>query len=782
MPAIMLVMCAALSCASHARAQETQPPTPPVQTEPPASSPQKLPAADAERLTPANERADSAANAAIAETVVPRDVRLVKLDAAPVIDGVIGTDEWKGATRAELTRQVQPGDNALPSERTEVLLAADREHLYLAFRCFDSQPSAIRAPVSRRDAVFGDDYVGIYLDTYDDRRRAYVIYFNPLGIQADGIITGGSLSEVSEADDLTWDGIYDSKGALTEEGYAVEAAIPFRSLRFQSGKDQRWGLHLQRWVARKAERVHWQPISRSRADLLTQMGTLSGLDDIYAGRTLDLIPTVTGAINSERERGAYDPVTGATGLARLNSVNRIDPGLTATYTLTPNLTLSGTLNPDFSQVEADTPQINVNQRFPLFFPERRPFFLEGAEVFRSVGSLTFVNTRQIVEPDYGVKLTGKIGKHTIGFLNAHDPFYGRSVRASGAEVGESAQFNVLRYGRDLFKNSRVGLLLTDRRFAGTYNTVIAADGIFRFGDVHQIGFQLAQSYTRDRAGVRRPGTASYLYYELQGKHWRLFTNNYQVTPDYRTETGFLRRPGIHTNTVNFGYEFRPKENSWWVSLRPFIVARYARTLRDGLDDAYIDPGFDLKLARGMSFYVYRTNYRNTFRGVPLPHRANVVFYTINRFKRIDFDGFMRWGGGVDFNPARPQVGDAVSQSHTVTLRPTARLNTQMLYLSDRIAERGTGARLVRQDIIRNRTTFQFTRFNALRSIIDYDTAQRQTGVSFLYAYTPGPNTALFIGYNDLLFNGIDPLDNTRAQGIFRQRRTLFTKLSYNFRF
>jgi hypothetical protein len=361
-----------------------------------------------------------------------RDVRLGKLTSPPKIDGIPGDGEWSGASRVELGFQVRPGDNAVPSEKTEVLLAADKEHLYLLFRAFDSSPGAIRAPVSRRDSIYLDDYVALYLDTYDDRRRAYVFYFNPLGIQADAIITGGTLESTgSEVSDLTWDGVFTSKGSVNDEGYTIEVAIPFKSLRFKAGKDSRWGLHLQRWIARKAERVYWQPISRDRSELLAQMGTLSALGDIYSGRTLDLIPTVTGSISGERE---VDPL--APDGVRFNNVNRLDPGLTVTYTITPNLTFSVAINPDFSQIESDTPQVNVNQRFPLFFPERRPFFLEGDEYFRSPGALTFVDTRQIVDPDWGVKLTGKIGKNGIGLMSASDRAPGLRLPPSHPDFGK----------------------------------------------------------------------------------------------------------------------------------------------------------------------------------------------------------------------------------------------------------------------------------------------------------------------------------------------------------
>jgi hypothetical protein len=720
----------------------------------------------------------SLCRSATADAPSPPTVNAARLSARPKIDGVMDDAEWRGARRVELGNQIQPGDNAPPSEKTEVFLAYDREHLYLAFHAYDSDPAAIRARVARRDDVYLDDYVAVYLDTFNDRRRAYVLYFNPLGIQADGIIIGGNVGEASEVKDLTWDGILESKGRVTDDGYVVEAAIPFKTLRFQAGNKQRWGLHLQRWIARKAERVHWQPISRAMQELLPQMGRLEGLENIFAGRTLDLIPTLTGSVNSERERNALAP-----GGARLGTVNKLDPGLTMAYTLTPNLTLSATINPDFSQIEADVPQLTVNQRFALFYPERRTFFLEGGEFFRSPGLRTFVNTRQIIDPDWGVKLTGKVGKQQIGYMAASDRAPGLRFAPGDARFGENALFNIFRVRRDVGENSRVGLFVTDRRFAGSSNTVLATDGEIRFTSADTLGFQGAWSTTRELNGAVRKGSTSYVWHQHGGRHWRTFTNAYHTTPDYITQTGFNRRSGIYGARGNYGYLFQPEKNSWWVSFRPFVVPQLIRTWDGRIDESYVDPGFDLRLARGVSFYVYHTWSQEYFAGRKLAHQSDIVNYTVNSFRLVSFEGRLRVGEGVSFDARRPQVGRRVEMEHTITFKPNDRLNASLLYLSDRINEKGTSRRLLRQDIIRSRTTYQFTRAHAVRTLLDYDTAARQFGASLLYAWEPRPNTALFMGYNDLLFNGYDPLLNRRdgAAGLVRQRRTLFLKLSYQIR-
>jgi hypothetical protein len=698
-------------------------------------------------------------------------IKLAKLAAPPKIDGVMSEGEWRAAVKVELGYQIQPGDNVPASERTEVFLAYDRERLYVAFHAFDSEPGGIRARVTRRDEVFNDDYVSLYLDTYDDRRRAYVFHFNPLGIQADGIYTEASTG------DLTWDGLVESKGRVTADGYVIEVAVPFKTMRFKTDKTQQWGLLLRRWIARKAERTSWQPSSRDVAGLLIQMGVMGGINDIYTGRTLDLTPAVTTSINGQRQSDPTQPA-GTT----FDTVNKLEPSLTAIYSVTPNLTFSAAINPDFSQVEADVPQIDVNQRFPLFYPERRPFFLEGAEIFRSAGQMTFVNTRQIIDPDWGLKFTGKVGRNTFGVLSASDRAPGLQVSPQSPNFGKNAQFNVVRYQRDLLKDSSVGAFVTDRRFGGTSNTVFAADSRLRLRPTDTVNVQLGYSRTRAADGTLLTGGASYLGYTHQGRHWRVFGADREMTAGYRSFVGFVQRTGFHSDTANIGYDFQPEKQSWYVSIRPYVVLTRLQTDAGLLDGTFAVPGVIMTLPRGIDLDISRAWQEDSFGGREYPYTFNKILYSIKTFKRVAFEGSVQLGEGVNFDPRNTLVGNRTLMSHTVSFRPSARLDVQLLYLKDGLKNPLNGRRLFNQEIIRNRIIYQFTRSNAVRAILEYDTAQRRFGTSLLYSYTPRPNTALYVGYNDQVYNGLDPLIGDRAPGLFRQRSTFFMKLSYNFRF
>lgn len=718
---------------------------------------------------------------ALAQTAArtrPPALTLGKLAAPPRIDGVMSGDEWAGATKAELNFQIEPGDNIAASEKTEVFLAADRETLFIAFRAYDSDPSAIRARVSKRDDINEDDLVVLMLDTFNDRQRAYRFTFNPLGIQQDGVFTGQGVDE-------SWDTQYESKGQLTKDGYIVEAAIPFKSIRFLAGKNAKWGLHLRRVIPRKAERTSWQPVLRDVGSLLLQMGELNGLEDIYSGRTLDVIPTVVGSINSEREAIPAMP-----GQAQLNTVNKFDPGLTAIYSLTPNLTLAATINPDFSQVEADVPQINTNQRFALFYPERRPFFLEGLDVFDPVPDRGFklLNTRTIIDPDWGVKLTGKLGRNAVGVLVASDRAPGLQVARDDPHFGQNALFTVVRWQRSFGQDSAVGAFWTDRRFGNESNNVLAGETRLRLTKAANFGFQLVRTRMTDQQGRTVSDWAANTRFANFGRHWRIFLSDEYVGSDYSAQAGFIRRRGYHQQLADVGRVFWTKEgsklNKWLVNVWAYLYTQRSKQPGGLAEVEFFDPAIDFQFQRGIQLNYYHARTREGFAGRELSYVYDHVDYKMFAFKKFTITGRADWGGGIFYDPRNPQVGRRLDWQADLGFRPNDKLNVSLLYLKSRLQNTATGARFFNQEILRNRTTYQFTPYHSFRGIFDYDTSLRQFGASLLYAYAPRPNTTFFLGYNDLLFNAYDPLAQRRApdEGLLRQRRTLFFKLSYNFRF
>src|SRR5712692_3381739 len=361
-------------------------------------------------------------------------VRLPRFDKPPVIDGKLDDEVWKHAIVLKDFYQVQPGDNIAPSKPTEVMLGYDSKFIYIAFHCYD-EPDKVRATIPKRDNIFNDDYVGILFDTFNDSRKAYEFDFNPLGVQADGTWT-------DQGEDFNPDFVFESKGLVTSDGWTVEVAIPFKSLRYVAGKDKLWGAHFWRRIKRfNNELDMWMPINRDISSWLAQEGHITGLEGISTERTLELIPSLTLSETGKR-KGTLSPAQLKAGILDpgrfVNEPIKFEPGLTGKFTITPNVTLDFAIKPDFAQVEADQLVVTANQRFPIFFPEKRPFFLEGIDIFNT--QIAAVHTRSIIDPVFAVKLTGKTGRNTFGILVASDNGPGNLSEDDRAFIKEDPAF------------------------------------------------------------------------------------------------------------------------------------------------------------------------------------------------------------------------------------------------------------------------------------------------------------------------------------------------------
>ncbi len=430
-------------------------------------------------------------------------VKIPKM-AAPVIDGKIDDEVWKQAAVFKDFYQTYPGDNTAPSKPTEVYVVYDEKHLYVAFKCFDERDK-IRATTAARDNVFGEDNVRMWLDTYNDQRRAYVLGFNPLGIQQDGIFTEG------QGADFSVDIVMESKGVIEDWGWSVEVAIPFKSLRYAAGKGKHWGFNVARNIDRfNDEFDQWYPDDRNVSGFLIKFGKITGLDEIKAERTLEVVPSITVS-QTGRRFAVYNlnPAPGTPFLVGDRFINqpiKQDIGVTLKYTITPNITLDAAYNPDFAEIEADAPVVTANQRFPIFFQEKRPFFLEGADIFNS--PLQVFYSRTIVDPDIAAKLTGKVDKTSFGFLVASDKApgnYDLDERTNpdpafqnriSEFVDKNALFGILRVKRDFGKENNIGFFGTYRSFPEQRNILGGFDGRLKFNPKLVSIFQVVGTNSR----------------------------------------------------------------------------------------------------------------------------------------------------------------------------------------------------------------------------------------------------------------------------------------------
>ncbi len=511
-----------------------------------------------------------------AEKAAP--VKLPKFEKPPVIDGKLDDEIWKSATVLKDFYQVQPGDNIAPSKPTEVMLGYDSKFLYIAFHCYD-EPDKIRANISKRDNIFNDDYVGILFDTFNDGRTAYEFDFNPLGIQADGTWTDNN-------EDFNPDVVMESKGVITSDGWTVEVAIPFKSLRYVAGKDKLWGAHFWRRIKRfNNELDMWMPISRDNSSWLQQEGHLSGLEGISAERTLELIPSLTLSETGKRKATLSSAQLAAGMLDPGRMVNEpihFDPGLTGKYTITPNVTLDFAINPDFAQVESDQLVVTANQRFPIFFPEKRPFFLEGIYIFNT--QIAAVHTRAIIDPDYAVKLTGKVNRNTFGLLVASDNGPGNfspeeRLTANPRLIDKNASVGVLRLKHDIGKqDSFIGFLGTFRKFVDQYNELGGFDSKLRINKQTTFSAQALVTHSRrnffypDQGKSLDRAENGFIYatdYNRSGRNLSFDYSSVGRTRYYRSDVGFNRRTNTNNHNLFAQYRTDPNPKAFLVNRRVY---------------------------------------------------------------------------------------------------------------------------------------------------------------------------------------------------------------------
>lgn len=547
-----------------------------------------------------------------------RPVTIPKIASTVVIDGKPDEEAWKTAAVFKDFYQTGPGDNIAPSKPTEAYMMYDEKNLYIAFKCWDEKDK-IQSTVAKRDEVFDDDNVRLWLDTYNDQRRAYVIGFNPLGIQQDGIFTEG------QGSDFSVDIVMESKGVIEDWGWSVEARIPFKSLRYTAGKGKMWGFNVARNIARLNDEFdQWLPDDRNISGFLVKHGKITGLDGIKYERTLEIVPSVTVSETGRRKRtipnagfarfGRYDPVFNPIGIQDpgrfVNDPIKQDIGVNLKYTLSPNVTLDAAVNPDFAEIEADAPVVSANQRFPIYFEEKRPFFLEGKDIFQS--PLQPFYSRTIVDPDFAAKLTGKVGKNTFGLLAASDNApgnysddergellscrrlreedvrMGRPPRSCGIEefVDKNAFFGVLRLKRDIGKENNIGFFATARTFPKNRNFTGGFDGKFKLNPKTVMTFQALGTHSRkyfyspetDDSAYRTGNGFGYYWsmdYTTDRRGW--FAEAVGMTGDYRADAGFTRR----TNSNRFFFANRVSTKS-----RPdaaVIRANWNQFVRYGLD-------------------------------------------------------------------------------------------------------------------------------------------------------------------------------------------------------
>ena len=703
----------------------------------------------------------------------------------PRIDGQLDDAVWQRAAVITEFVQTSPVEGAPATEDTEVYIAFDSTHLYLAMYAHYSNPGMMRANrVDRDRASFSDDTISVYFDTFLDQQRAFVFTLNGYGVQGDSLMGGsrggrgggfrGGSSGGTPRGDSSWDVLFDSGGTLVDDGWTAEMAIPFKSLRYPSSDTHRWGFQIARSIRGKAETVVWSPVSRDVSGFMPQMGLLDGLRGLSTSRNLEILPTVTAI-----QVGSLDRSTGTFG-----EEGQPEGGLNFKYGLTSNLTLDFTYNPDFSQIESDRPQIEVNQRFPLFFSELRPFFLEGQEVFNIRGPATLIHTRTIVDPRYGAKLTGKVGKTTLGVLFANDEAPGNVDDLTDPLFGTTAMSVMGRVRYDLYSESHIGAIFTDREYLESSSRLVGADGRFRLNPTTSADFMAITTLNHGLDGTETSGEMYDLGLRHNGRNLNYSISGYQIDPEFETKVGFIRRRDIRRLSTSVSYRWWPE--SWIINWGPSLSHSRNWNFDDVLEDEDTQLRLSASFAKNISLNGSVRREMERFGGIDFFKNRYSVSSNVNTSRAVSFGGSVNWGQQVRFS-GTPFLGDSTSGNARVSLRLFSRLQASLNMSTSRLIDPLDQTEVFDVKIFRTQTTYQFTDRFLLRNIMEYNTFNRTLGANLLFTYRVNSGTVFYLGYDDRYKQG-DLLFDDDGEPLFfttdfeRTSRAIFTKISYLFRY
>jgi hypothetical protein len=699
----------------------------------------------------------------------------VRISEPPSIDGRLDDAAWRSAALIDRFVQEEPQEGEPATEKTEVRVAYDAQTLYFGIYAHYSDITQRRANRSDRDRLDDDDSVTIYLEPFLDYLRGYSFAVNGYGVQRDSMIVVTNAQDNPDGD-TSWNALFASGGQLVEDGWTAEMAIPIKSLRYpgrKAGEAHRWGFQVRRKITSKDERAVWAPVSRSVMSFLSQIGVLDGITNLSTERNFEVLPTFT-AVGS----GRLDAASGEYASDHVE-----EGGVGVKYGLSSDLTLDFTYNPDFSQIESDNQQIQVNNRFPINFPELRPFFLEGREIYETPGNPR-VETRRIVDPRYAAKLSGKVGGRTsIGILVADDEAPGKVDSAADPAYGRSAMavFGRLKY--DLYRNSHVGLIVTDREFLDDYSRMVAGDLSLRIGQTRNFGFRYFKA-DNEVNGVRKTGWASTVSIRQEGRNWRWQNFTEAISPDFANQLTFTQRVDQIKSMPNISYRFWP--STWILNWGPSFAVPNTFDFAGVLQDLAYNPGVSFTFARNISLNAGYSRQMERFRDVDYHKRSWSVSGTVNSSRRISFTANYGDGDEVRF-VGNAFLGRNRDYGATITYRPTARLQSVVKLSTSRFVDRrgDLDATVFDVKIVRSTNTYQFTRRLLLRSISEFNVGVGSDHTVFqnlLVTYRVNSGTVFYVGYDDRFRQG-SAINEVLFPGTSYQRtnRAFFTKLQYLFR-
>ena len=757
------------------------------------------------------------------------DVPSPKLaDAEIIIDGVLDDEAWANAPVLTGFTQFDPVEGVPATQRTEARVLLTEDAIYFSVKAYDDMEGGVRATLGDRDSFgFSDDYVRFIVDTFNDHRRGYVIMVNPLGVQQDGlwVVGGGGRRERRMGPPIDWnpDFVWDSEGKVFDGGYSVEVKLPLKSIKFREAEVQDWGLQIERRIARNGYSESWAPVTANVANRMEQFGRLTGLQNLDPGLFIEINPVQTFS-----RQGVYDADAGALQRGGIDG----DFGFNMTYGITSNLTLDGTYNPDFSQVEADAGQIAVNERFALYLREKRPFFLEGTEIFRLPQQLVY--TRSIVNPVGGAKVQGKIGSFNAGFLSAVDDV----SSPDGLDGSAHPVVNIFRLRRDLGTTSNMGMVYTDRTYSGDrFNRVAGIDGRFQFRQRYTVTLLAAGSRTGEGSLDRTSGSLVSAQFARSGRNLQFDASMLDVTDDFLAGSGFIRRTGTTNLRSSVSYNFRGQPGDVVERWGPSLEAEGfwdhdAFWQRNWAEERRIRLGGSVSFRNNITifgnysrsyFQFNPADYEGLFAMAPgggsvpfVPEQAffrglnsGTLFVWVNPFDRVRSNVRVTRSQTplFDFITDTPvDIADSWSGNASLNLFLTTNFSSELGITHTSLYRQRDGSLYSSATIPRVRAQYQFSRALFLRTIVEYGSQERGVlmtptsghevshcsgtsctalagsasndfSIETLLSYEPTPGTVFFVGYS----RRMEDMQAFRFRDIRPEAEGVFMKLSYRFR-
>ncbi len=693
---------------------------------------------------------------------------------APKIDGDLSDDVWNDdplPLADWLSYNPLYGEKMV--QRTEVRIAYDDRNIYFSFRCLDNEPEKIRTTVSRRDSVFNDDWVGLSLDSNATGQAAYHLFVNPSGIQMDAL-NGTSGGERFEAD-FVWD----SAGKTTETGYAVEIKLPLQSIRFKGGADVNMGILFWRRISRSGLSAAWPDIPPGQW-VFNRHAQLK-FKDLEQPQLLEILPSITYAVNQARVTpSAWNAVD-----------TKMDAGFSAKYGITSSITLDATVNPDFSQVESDAFQVVVNQRFPIFYSEKRPFFMEGMGLFNLAGTSgdgnmrTAVHTRRIVNPIWGTKVTGTAGKWTFGVLNAADETPEDIGNRGSAIADRNKFFTIGRATYGLGQSDYIGAMITDTEHAGRHNRVFSGDLSLRFGRPHQFSGTFMSSHTGLAGAAPKRANAGQATYSYSTRRFLSITQVERYGRDFQMDTAFVNRTGFtggwHFAEVNF----YPRGGNFWIKrIHPVVFTKMGHDEVQAGNDRFTMTGVRMNFTRQGFLGIQYGSGREPWKGRIFKTGRPNAFGNAQIFRWLNLGGNFGSGWGIFYDPVAPFQGRSTNFGINVTLQPSPHFSQNISYSRVAFDRASTGERVYTVNIVNLRATYQFDKHFLIRAIEQFDSSRQRLLTDLLASYEFVPGSVIHAGYGSL-YEKRDFQNGTlipNAGHYLTTNRGLFFKASYLYRF